>query len=675
MSSFKSVASSAMGAVGTAASKAGELMATMAKATTAAVGAAAAGLAALTKSAVGHYADYEQLVGGVETLFKDSDSIVMGYAEEAYKNAGLSANAYMETITSFSASLIQSLGGDTKAAAEIGNQAIVDMSDNANKMGTDMAMIQNAYQGFAKGNYTMLDNLKLGYGGTASEMARLINDSGILGDEMINLADKQNLGAALQEVGFARITQAIHIMQERMGIAGTTQLEAASTISGSIGMMKAAWENFLTGMANPDADFSKLTEDLVNSIITVADNLIPRIVETVPRIVDGLMAVMGTLSGYMPEIISSILPALISGAASLVASLMSELPALIQQLIPVVVSSLQLVVDAITSTLGIASVNVEEVFNKIGEGFSVLWNLCQEVWASVGQPIFDLAVEAFTYIAENWDTISATMKELFQGLWDFAKTIWDSIAAPMFELIGTVITKLATLFDSETSKMGEFISTLFTDIKNMWDTHLKPCFEAIGTFITETLVPAFQWAFDTIIKPLVDNVFSGIIELWDVSLKPILQGICDFITGVFQGDWEKAFNGISSIVSGVMDGLVAIVKKPINGIIGLLNDFIGGVNKIQIPDWVPGVGGKNLNIPKIPLLAKGGNIESSGAAIVGEAGPELLHLPKGAKVSPLDKVGGNNNITQNNYFTTRELSPYETQLEVKRLSRNLAGAF
>ena len=664
-----------MGAVGTAASKAGELMATMAKATTAAVGAVATGLAAITKSAVSHYADYEQLVGGVETLFKESGSIVMGYAENAYKDAGLSANDYMETITSFSASLIQSLGGDTKAAAEIGNQAIVDMSDNANKMGTDMAMIQNAYQGFAKGNYTMLDNLKLGYGGTASEMARLINDSGILGDEMINLADKQNLGAALQEVGFARITQAIHIMQERMGIAGTTQLEAASTISGSIGMMKAAWDNFLTGMANPDADFSKLTEDLVNSIITVADNLIPRIVETVPRIVDGLMAVMGTLSGYMPEIISSILPALISGAASLVASLMSELPALIQQLIPVVVSSLQLVVDAITSTLGIASVNVEEVFNKIGEGFSVLWNLCQEVWASVGQPIFDLAVEAFTYIAENWDTISATMKELFQGLWDFAKTIWNSIAAPMFELIGTVITKLATLFDSETSKMGEFISTLFTDIKNMWDTHLKPCFEAIGTFITETLVPAFQWAFDTIIKPLVDNVFNGIIELWDVSLKPILQGICDFITGVFQGDWEKAFNGISSIVSGVMDGLVAIVKKPINGIIGLLNDFIGGVNKIQIPDWVPGVGGKNLNIPKIPLLAKGGNIESSGAAIVGEAGPELLHLPKGAKVSPLDKASGNNNITQNNYFTTRELSPYETQLEVKRLSRNLAGAF
>lgn len=664
-----------MGAVGTAASKAGELMATMAKATTAAVGAVATGLAAITKSAVSHYADYEQLVGGVETLFKESGSIVMGYAENAYKDAGLSANDYMETITSFSASLIQSLGGDTKAAAEIGNQAIVDMSDNANKMGTDMAMIQNAYQGFAKGNYTMLDNLKLGYGGTASEMARLINDSGILGDEMINLADKQNLGAALQEVGFARITQAIHIMQERMGIAGTTQLEAASTISGSIGMMKAAWDNFLTGMANPDADFSKLTEDLVNSIITVADNLIPRIVETVPRIVDGLMAVMGTLSGYMPEIISSILPALISGAASLVASLMSELPALIQQLIPVVVSSLQLVVDAITSTLGIASVNVEEVFNKIGEGFSVLWNLCQEVWASVGQPIFDLAVEAFTYIAENWDTISATMKELFQGLWDFAKTIWNSIAAPMFELIGTVITKLATLFDSETSKMGEFISTLFTDIKNMWDTHLKPCFEAIGTFITETLVPAFQWAFDTIIKPLVDNVFNGIIELWDVSLKPILQGICDFITGVFQGDWEKAFNGISSIVSGVMDGLVAIVKKPINGIIGLLNDFIGGVNKIQIPDWVPGVGGKNLNIPKIPLLAKGGNIEMSGAAIVGEEGPELLHLPKGAKVSPLDKASGNNNITQNNYFTTRELSPYETQLEVKRLSRNLAGAF
>lgn len=664
-----------MGAVGTAASKAGELMATMAKATTAAVGAVATGLAAITKSAVSHYADYEQLVGGVETLFKESGSIVMGYAENAYKDAGLSANDYMETITSFSASLIQSLGGDTKAAAEIGNQAIVDMSDNANKMGTDMAMIQNAYQGFAKGNYTMLDNLKLGYGGTASEMARLINDSGILGDEMINLADKQNIGAALQEVGFARITQAIHIMQERMGIAGTTQLEAASTISGSIGMMKAAWDNFLTGMANPDADFSKLTEDLVNSIITVADNLIPRIVETVPRIVDGLMAVMGTLSGYMPEIISSILPALISGAASLVASLMSELPALIQQLIPVVVSSLQLVVDAITSTLGIASVNVEEVFNKIGQVFQTVWELCLSIWDSVGKPLVDTIVEVFQYLADNWDTISSTMKEIFQTLWDNVKTIWNNIAVPVFELIQTVIVKVAEVFNDKTSNIRELISTLFNDIKTLWETHLKPCFEAIGTFITDTLAPAFEKVFDTIIRPIVENVFQNIINLWTNSLKPIFEGICEFLTGVFSGSWDDAFNGITKIVSGVMGGLVAIVKAPINGIIGLINGFIGGLNKIQIPDWVPSVGGKGLNIPKIPLLANGGNIEMSGAAIVGEEGPELLHLPKGAKVSPLDKASGNNNITQNNYFTTRELSPYETQLEVKRLSRNLAGAF
>lgn len=665
-----------MGAVGTAAQKAGELVATMAKATTVAIGAAATGLAALTKQAVTLYADYEQLIGGVDTLFKDSADTVKSYADAAYQSAGLSANKYMETVTSFSASLIQSLGGDTEAAAEYANQAIIDMSDNANKMGTDMTMIQNAYQGFAKGNYTMLDNLKLGYGGTAREMARLINDSGILGDEMINLADKQNLGAALQEVGFARITQAIHIMQERMGIAGTTQLEAATTISGSIGMMKAAWDNFLTGMANPDADFSALTEQLVSSIVTVADNLIPRIVETIPRIVEGLMAVMGTLATYMPDIIMSILPALISGATSLVASLMSTLPALIQQLIPVVISSLQLVVDAITETMGIANINVQEVFSAIGEGFQTLWSFCQELWANFGQPIFDAIVEVFNFVAENWDSISAAMQDRFNLLWDYVKTVWNSIAMPIFQLIQTVIGKVAEVFADKTSNIRILIDTLFRDIKTLWENNLKPCFDAIGTFITEKLAPAFEKVFDNIIRPIVENVFGKIIELWNNSLKPIFVGICDFLTGIFTGSWDQAFNGIKTIVQGVMNGLITIVKAPINGIIGLINGFIGGLNKIQIPDWVPSVGGKGLNIPKIPLLANGGNIEQSGAAVVGEAGPELLQLPKGAKVTPLDgKHSVSGNITQNNYFTQREMSPYETQLEVKRLSRNLAGAF
>ena len=243
-------------------------MATVAKVSAAAFTAVATGVTALTTQAVKNYAEYEQLVGGVETLFGESAKKVMEYANGAFKTAGMSANDYMETVTSFSASLLQSLGGDTAKAAEYADMAITDMSDNANKMGTNISMIQNAYQGFAKGNYTMLDNLKLGYGGTAREMARLINDSGVLGDTMkINIDDSKNLGAALQEVGFAKITEAIHVMQERMGIAGTTMKEAGSTIQGSCAMMKAAWQNLLTGMADETQDFDTLLTNLSTLLV------------------------------------------------------------------------------------------------------------------------------------------------------------------------------------------------------------------------------------------------------------------------------------------------------------------------------------------------------------------------------------------------------------------------
>ena len=210
-------------------SKLGNGLKTAAKIGTAAVGAAAAGITALTTAAVNNYAEYEQLVGGVETLFKTSSDKVMKYAESAYKTAGLSANAYMETVTSFSASLLQSLDGDTAAAAEKANMAITDMSDNANKMGTSMESIQNAYQGFAKQNYTLLDNLALGYGGTQAEMQRLISDAAKLSDTV-----------DAQSMSFENIVEAIHVVQTEMGITGTTALEAGRTISGSVSAMKSA---------------------------------------------------------------------------------------------------------------------------------------------------------------------------------------------------------------------------------------------------------------------------------------------------------------------------------------------------------------------------------------------------------------------------------------------------
>ena len=249
--------------------------------------AAATALATTSTMAVKAYADYEQLVGGVETLFKDSGGKLIEYANNAYKTAGLSANEYMETVTSFSASLLQSLGGDTEKAADYADMAITDMSDNANKMGTSMEMIQNAYQGFAKQNYTMLDNLKLGYGGTQEEMKRL-------------LADAEAISGIKYDISsYADVVDAIHVIQTEMGITGTTAKEASETISGSISAAKGAWQNFLVGLADGTQNMDVLVENLVSSVVTVGKNLIPRIATTLKSI--------GTLiAKYVPKMLAEV---------------------------------------------------------------------------------------------------------------------------------------------------------------------------------------------------------------------------------------------------------------------------------------------------------------------------------------------------------------------------------
>lgn len=246
------------------------------------------------------YADYEQLVGGVETLFKESSDMVQAYAAKAYKNQGMSANAYMETVTGFSASLLQSLGGDTEKAAKYADMAITDMSDNANKMGTSMESIQYAYQGFAKQNYTMLDNLKLGFGGTKSEMLRLLETA-----NEINAAQGKITDYSIDNL--ADVYEAIHVVQTELGITGTTALEASTTIQGSFNMMKASWDNLLVALADPEADFSAIFGQMVDSASTLLANAIP---------------ILGNLLGEMivklPEAIEQLAPILLDAIVRLV---------------------------------------------------------------------------------------------------------------------------------------------------------------------------------------------------------------------------------------------------------------------------------------------------------------------------------------------------------------------
>ena len=248
----------------------------IAKAMAAAAVAVGASLVALGKKALDSYGDYEQLVGGIETLFKDSSSTIMNYANNAYKNQQISANQYMELATSFSASLLQSLGGDTAEAARVADLAITDMADNANKMGSSMESIQNAYQGFAKQNYTMLDNLKLGYGGTKEEMERL-------------LADAEAISGIHYDISsYADIVEALHVVQNEMGITGTSAKEASTTIQGSVNMAKSAWTNWVTGLMDENANMKELTANLISSVGQVVENVVPKIGEFFSNLVEGI---------------------------------------------------------------------------------------------------------------------------------------------------------------------------------------------------------------------------------------------------------------------------------------------------------------------------------------------------------------------------------------------------
>lgn len=291
------------------------------------VKAVASGIKSLISAAIEGYGEYEQLVGGVETLFGSSADTVIKNAANAYKTAGLSANAYMETVTSFSASLLQSMGNDTEAAAKKADLALTDMSDNANKMGTDMQSIQNAYQGFAKQNYTMLDNLKLGYGGTKEEMQRLIDDANAL-----NAAQGNYTNYSIES--YADIVDAIHTVQTEMGITGTTALEASTTVEGSISSMKAAYQNFVTGLGDQNADIGALTEELIQSAGNVAKNVLPVIESVVKNIAETVREqgpdMITRFVAYATEKLPEVLKLGVQLIVSLVKGLAQNLPELLR---------------------------------------------------------------------------------------------------------------------------------------------------------------------------------------------------------------------------------------------------------------------------------------------------------------------------------------------------------
>ena len=351
------------------------------KAAAVGIGAATTAMTALTKSAVDGYAETEQLRGGVETLFKSSADAVMAYADNAYKTAGMSANEYMNTVTSFSASLLQSLGGDTEEAAKKADMAITDMADNANKMGTDMSMIQNAYSGFAKQNYTMLDNLKLGYGGTQKEMQRLLDDA-----EKIS-------GIKYDISSYADIVDAIHVVQTEMGITGTTAKEASQTISGSVGAMKSAWANLVAGLADENADLGALTDNLIESVEVAGQNILP----VVDRILDN---VVNVLIDKGPDIVE--------GGAKL----LGKIAAGAIKAIPVIISSIPDIIDAIVNGFKESDLDIIEIGADIVRG---LWQGISSLAGWLGRKVAGFFDGLFGGVKEHEDIHSPSKKWAFIG--------------------------------------------------------------------------------------------------------------------------------------------------------------------------------------------------------------------------------------------------------------------
>lgn len=499
--------------------------------------AGAAGAAALTTQAVQGYADYEQLVGGVETLFGKSAGLVQGYADVAYKTAGLSANAYMETVTSFSASLLQSLGGDTEAAANYADMAIRDMSDNANKMGSSMESIQNAYQGFAKQNYTMLDNLKLGYGGTQSEMARLVEDAEKLNDEFKATRD-ENGDLTLS---YADVVDAIHIVQDNMGITGTTAAEAGDTISGSLGSVKAAWDNLVVAMASDNANVDSQIEAFVESAMGMLGNMLPRIGKALQGVGKVLQKTLPRIVGQLPQIINDVLPELTNAALVLIESVITTL-----------VENAPTILDTVLTA-------VETILTTIGEKLP-------ELLPMVVQMILDLATTIIDHLPELLDAVLLIIEGLAQGILDSLPIIIEKLPEIISGIVDFLIGAIPTIIETGISLLTALIDDLPTIISSIVD------------------------ALPELISGIIDGILSHLDEIIDAGIE-LLTSLIDDIPAIVLAIVEALPDLIDGIVGGILDHLPDLIDAGIELFVSIVENIPEIVRQIveKLPELIEGI--------------------------------------------------------------------------------------
>lgn len=591
-----------------------------------AAGGAVAGLVAKSTSS---YAEYEQLVGGVDTLFKDSSAKVQKYAENAYKTAGMSANEYMNTVTSFSASLLQSLGGDTEKAADKADMAITDMSDNANKMGTSMESIQNAYQGFAKQNYTMLDNLKLGYGGTKEEMERLLADA-----EAIS-------GIDYDISSYADVVDAIHVIQTEMGITGTTSKEAAGTISGSMASVKGAWANLMTAMASDNLPLDEYINKFVDSASAMVSNMLPRIQQALVGVVQLINELAPVIIGKIPELLSQLLPSVIEAATGIIDAIVAILPDLIQSILdmmPAFINGLtqiiNAIIEALPSVIQTLVAALPTLIPMLIDGLvSVIVTLCNNLMPII-QPIIDalptiimsivnalinnlpIVIEALISLTLG---IVQAIPQIIQSLVDAIPTIVEMLVTALLEnlpmlimgciqLVIGIVKALPQIFASLIQAIPNVFKGIWEAIKNvfapvgewfsnMWNSlgnvpglsQLKTMIEnvwgAIKNHIStvvnaiKNVVSAVWNAIKSNIGAVINAIKTVISSAWN-TIKTIIQNVMKIISSVLKGDWEGVKNAISNIINAIKQYISTVWNAIKNVIQTVLNNIKNVVSTV-----------------------------------------------------------------------------------------------
>ena len=613
--------------------------------------AAATAVGTMVAKSVSSFADYEQLTGGVDTLFKDSSAAVQKYANDAYKTAGLSANSYMETVTNFSASLISSLNGDTAKAADYANSALVDMSDNANKMGTDMESIKNAYQGFAKQNYTMLDNLKLGYGGTQEEMKRLLSDAEKLTGQRYDISS------------FADITQAIHAIQTQMDITGTTAKEASTTISGSWGSLKAAFQNVLVGLTTGGDMFDQSLDALINTAVTFGQNIIPAIkgaLSGVGYLIEGLAPVIGetipplindlapTLANSAVSLISSlvngltqsatqfseclsnmiivavagissVVPQLLDAASKIVSNLMQGLTNSMPQIVNGAVTLIEGLVNGLVNNIPLLIMGAVQLVTSLANGLienlpriidagvnlitgivSASYSMMPQIIQNGMQLVVNLAVglvRAIPQLIAALPRITGAIVKGFKSVnWfdlglQLIKSIWEGIKSIGSEMWNGVKEKTSELWGG----VKNVVSEKLNNIKSTYDAH--------GRGLKGATFAAIEG-----VKEYYRTGYDAINQLTGGKLGEVVNKVSEKMEAV-KGKFSEAFGNVKNTVMTIFENIKNGITEKISAAVNKVKEIFG-----SIAEKVSDVWGKIKGIIKAPKIVQKGTVSIAGVS-------------------------------------------------------------